>query len=66
MVAPIWLVRDLGLSEANGNRARVKRTLDELCETGWLEARPAQSGRMIEIVNVIDKCWDDIGEHWEA
>ena len=43
-----------------------KGTIDELCETGWLEARPAQSGRMIEIVNVIDKQWDDIGEHWEA
>lgn len=64
VVAPIWLVRDLGLSEANGNRARVKRTLDELCETGWLEARPAQSGRMIEIVKVIDKQWDDLGKEW--
>lgn len=49
-VFPVWLVRDLGLSECHSNVANVKRAMSALAEKGLV--RYKASGRAWEIVAV--------------
>jgi len=56
-VAPVWMVRDLGLREANGTTARVGRTWGELAEMGLIKTHPAPYGNMT-VVDWVSKSWD--------
>lgn len=54
-VAPVWLVRDLGLSECNNTRERVVRTLGELEDMGLIETGEPPYGKMTVIREVAEE-----------
>lgn len=56
-VAPIWLVRELGLSECSNNRARVNKTIGELEDMGLVVTRPARYGNMTVVTYAASE-WD--------
>ena len=54
-VAPVWLVRDLGLSECNNNRAGIARTLGELEGMGLIETEASPYGKMTIVRKVAEE-----------